>query len=322
MPSMRQSGRHLIILRCQVQDIFQSCGDAKSGGAEPEPDAFDLEFIVFNKDSGIIVSAAVKNQDNTMGVDIFWRAFDDEEVERMWSEYPLGELISLVEGDKLFRQKDKGFLPEETVYRQEESLQAKILSRQLKEVITNADLDNTIEWNVKNGLADHVSQADILDLDHGFIVYFTYADFGARYEAISDATSAVYKTQGMNFDENSLLEESMTSQWLSIMRGIDVKTLSDGFLQEFRRKHPSLFFKKAYMDEHRQAAKWIHEDLQYIIKVFDIADEYSLQVYSEVDHGNYEYARGVGKYNLVARFQKRFLGVSFPPNWVKYLPPK
>jgi len=110
-----------------------------------------------------------------MGVDISWQAFDDGEVERMWSEYPLGELISLVEDDKLFWQRRKDFVHEETLSkRKKRAWQAKQLLPKLKRISRAANISANLVWNVENGLADHFPQLDLLELDSQLISYFTY----------------------------------------------------------------------------------------------------------------------------------------------------
>ena len=53
-------------------------------------------------------------------------------------------------------------------------------------------------------------------------------------------------------------------------------------------------------------------------EIQQFAREHGLQIYAYVDHGDYEDVRGVGEMNLVARFQKRFDGVSFPGKWLKH----
>jgi hypothetical protein len=246
-----------------------------------------------------------------MGADIVWRAFDDAEVEQMWRSYPLGELISLVEGDKLFQMKDRGILPEESEHRKEYGLQADILEGHLKTIGKEANLSRTADWNVRNGLADHITQTDLLDLDRAFIIYFTYADYDGDYASVAGATTAVYKAQGLPFDEEHLLEETMKPRWLAMMKNADRVLIAEGLADYSRKLYPGRRRDRAAKAEFDDAAEVLQECFSWVDTVFRLAHEHGLETYVEANLGDYERFCGVGPTNVVTRFRKRFDNTRF-----------
>ncbi|MFH1421796.1 MAG: hypothetical protein ABIH42_03665, partial [Planctomycetota bacterium] len=171
-----------------------------------------------------------------MGVDISWQAFDNVEVERIWNEIPLGELISLLEEDKLFRQRKKDILPEEILNKQHRNIWSyKYAEEILKSIATAGHKDKSLFWIISNYLPETISQKSLLRLDDNFIQYFTYADCGGKLWTYCFATQAMYKTRGLQFDENILLQESINEQWSTIMRKIDVNILTTAILKQFNQ---------------------------------------------------------------------------------------
>lgn len=254
-----------------------------------------------------------------MGVDISWQAFDDEEVELMWSEYPLGELISLAEGDKLFQQRHKSFVPEKTLNeRKKHKWVAKGLLLSLNEISKVADDNGSLFWNVKNGLVDHVSQSDLLELDQELINYFTYLEAGNRFSVYADATTAMYEAKGMEFHEDDLLFESMTPKWLSVMRETQADILTDWMARNHLGKKSVRFPPITEMKEIKELAELTLQDINELVGLFDFAEKHGLPVYVSVGELSYELGSGIGEQNLVFRFQKRFCGYAFPSHWQEY----
>lgn len=256
-----------------------------------------------------------------MGVDISWQAFDDEEVERMWNEYPLGELISLLEDDKLFWQRRKDFVPEETLRgRKKRKWEVIELLPHLQEIAKVADNNENLQWNVENRLADYFSQSDLLELDYQLISYFTYLEVGNRFSVYSEATMAVYEAQGLEFHEDDLIYASMTPQWLSIVRETDKEILINWMAKHHLNNPVVQFPTITDMKEIRENAEYTIKDIHEIVGFFDYANKNNLSVFAMVGEMGHECGYGTGKYNLVNRFEKRFVQTKFPPQWKEYMP--
>jgi hypothetical protein len=128
----------------------------------------------------------------------------------------------------------------------------------------------------------------------------------------------MYEAQGHQFDEDDLLQESLTDRWLAIMQKANIEMLATGFANQLKRKRFRPFPRTIDMEAMREGVRWAIENILFVIDVFDFANKHNLSVYAEVDIGRYDVDCGAGENNLVRRFEKRFKGVQFPPYWKKY----
>ena len=242
-----------------------------------------------------------------MGIDITWQAFDADEVERMWSEIPFGELVEKMKDDSLFWTRKRNLMPDELQKERRLYSGLEYAEEIIEHLARLGNNDKSVEWIIKNEGIDKFSREEIMYLDMDFIYYWSYDWCGDRYNFYALITQAVYLKQGLDYLTDDLPEETLTEQWLEAMRKVDSEIVASIIIYDKKlfdfESFPKINPDK--MTEIEEEIQWALEDIPMVIDLLEFAKKHNLDIFVSSETNNFE-DDGAGKNNLSSRCNKRF----------------
>ncbi len=249
-----------------------------------------------------------------MSVSILWAAFDDVEVERVWTEVPVGKLIVYLQGDDFLLSRLKEGIPKEKAL----AAHSRLYPDQLevaKKIARSFGKDAMLkEVAPEAAIANLVTYEELLLLDGRLIFYFAYDIYAERLDNWCTAADALlYGHKGGCISMDVFISDQFRERIRSATFD-SVKTA----LRTTSGKNERLGVYRDPFAKPDEDVEFFLEQFKYLTELFDFAEKNLLEVYVETRMESDFSDFGAVKHNLVTRFDRRFAGIDFPGEWEKF----
>ena len=246
-----------------------------------------------------------------MSVSILWAAFDDFEVERVWSQIPVGELLISLPGDEYFLSRLKEGVPKEKALAAHSRFYPDQLEA-VKKIVQSFGKEATLKESAPEAArANLLTYEELLLLDDRFVFYFTYDIYAERLDNwCTAADSLLYGRKG----GCTSMDVFISDQFRSRIKSATFDSLKTALRTTFSKNERIGAYRDPFAKPDEDVEYFL-ENFGYLTELFDFAEIKSLEIYVETSMESNFSDFGAGRHNLVTRFDRRFDNVNFPSEW-------